>query len=214
MQSKTELYEQGLTTLETEFSLSAPSWANGWDGIGAWVCVTAAALRAAVPGLTIRASGDAQLTLLVKRCVQTYEGRRAFFNGLEQKLLNVVVVRDKGWCKLGFDGGTLELGSQGQTYIAGRFVIKFDYGGDSREVKLIGKLILQGFRTTMTLVGGEDWIPPFEVVGRLTLSASEAATPDYDSDGGEESRPDTAHKHTQAAPRRRTFKRLFPKMKA
>lgn len=194
MQTAKELYEQGLTTLETQFSLSAPHWARlaGWDGVGLWVMVTPTALTSAIPGLRVKTNRATCLALLIKRCVQNYDGRKAFFGYIEQQLLNVVIVRDRCFCKLAFDGGTLEMGSAGRAYIAGRFRVKFEYGDEVREVKVKGRLVLQGFRTEMTMAGGDDWVPPFEVTAQLTMSAAELAATDDDDDPHMEALPDTA----------------------
>lgn len=171
--------------------------------------VTPSALAGAVPGLKIKSAYSTCLALLIKRCIQNYEGRKAFFGYIEQQLLNVVIVRDRCFCKLAFDGGTLEIGSAGRAYIAGRFRVKFGYGEEMRDVKVKGRLVLQGFQTEMSMAGGDDWIPPFEVTAQLTMSAAELAASDDDDDPHMESQPDTASSSKRPSTTMNPLGRIF-----
>lgn len=185
METQRELYAQGLTSMPSDRNLSAPSWAanNGWDGVGLWVTLPIAALKKVVGGLTVTSSPGAQFTLLVLKCGQTPEGKKKFFTLLEHLLFNVIFIRDKGYATLEFYGGTLELGSTGQYYIAGMFGIKFEYNMQLRTTKFTGKLVLQGFMSQMSLAGGGDWVEPFETPSKLALSTAEVTVgedPDLD----------------------------------
>lgn len=170
---RTELYKDGLVSLEEQNLSLGPPWASdaGWDGVGVWITILPADLARAIPSLRLSSVHSVKPFIQIASAPKSMILLSKFFDMLEDKYFNLAASLKE--LTVTCEGATLSFSSQHGTYFTGVFNMLLKIGEVTHKVRLPRRMVLSNRITDVQFPGEVSSIVYFEVKGKLVMSSSD-----------------------------------------